>query len=105
MGASSLDLAVRMNYTGTVHPPFHDVGFGGLESQREFQVAPEVVDDSDELLPVILIRCHNLCGEESNSSVYVRASTLSGKNCLSNICMKSLRPFFIHNLYLFVDFE
>ena len=28
---------------GAVHSPFHDVGVGGLESQREFQGAPEVV--------------------------------------------------------------
>ena len=77
----------------------------GLESQREYQGAPEVVDHSEKLLPVILIRCHNSCGEESNSIVDVRASTLSGKKCLSNICMKSLRPFFIQDICLFIYFE
>ena len=94
-----------MNSIGAVYPPFNNVGVGGLESQREFQGAPEVVDHSEELLPVILIGCHNSCGEESNSSVYVRASTLSGKKCLSNICMKSLRPFFIQDFFLFIDFK
>ena len=84
-----------MNSIGAVYPPFHDVGVGGLESQREFQGAPEVVDYSEELLPVILIGCHNSRGEEIKSSVYIRVSTLSGKRSLSNICMKSLRPFSI----------
>ena len=94
-----------MNSIGAVYPPFHNVGVGGLEIQREFQGAPEVVDHSEELLAVILIRCHNSCGEESNSSVDVRASTLSGKKCLSNICMKSLCTFFIQDFCLFIEFE